>query len=184
MADDVRGRSRAEPARRRAARSRTRHGSWCRPRRRRRSSLILLAWSVLSRTRSARLRRRSGISARKPIRRPSRWVIAASSPTRLSAAPIRLSSEVDQLVRQAQIGLPARGTMTGADFRGHLVDERPSSLTVHHPGDFAELLQTSQDRLACCCRSALALSTYALTVSGVIRVPGASVSVSGADRVR
>ena len=59
----------------------------------------------------------------------------------------QLRSEVDQFVRQAQMGLAARGTMTGANFRRHLVDERPYSLTVHYPGDFAEFLQTSEDRL-------------------------------------
>ena len=59
----------------------------------------------------------------------------------------KFKPEVDQLVRQAQMGLAARGTMAGANFRRHLVDERPYSLTVHYPGDFAELLQTSEDRL-------------------------------------
>ena len=83
----------------------------------------------------------------------------------------QLGSEVDQLVRQAQMGLATRGTMTGADFRRHLVDERPSSLTVHYPGDFAEFLQTSEDVCVLLPISSSA-STYALTVSGVIRVPG------------
>jgi hypothetical protein len=82
----------------------------------------------------------------------------------------KFKPEVDQLVRQAQMGLAARGTMTGANFRRHLVDERPYSLTVHYPGDFAEFLQTSEDVCVLLPISSSA-STYGLTVSGVIRVP-------------
>jgi hypothetical protein len=37
--------------------------------------------------------------------------------------------------------------MASANLRGKVVDERPSTIGVHHFGDLAELLQSSKDRV-------------------------------------
>ena len=82
----------------------------------------------------------------------------------------QLGSEVDQFVRQAQMGLAARGTMTARIFDA-------ISLMNDHTRLPSITLATSPSS----CRRARIVyvllpisssaSTYGLTVSGVIRVP-------------
>src|ERR1700722_16194097 len=67
---------------------------------------------VFSRTRLARLRRRSATSAREPDQETVAMGDRGVEPNEVLCCSHQLGSEVDQFVRQAQMCLAARGTMT------------------------------------------------------------------------